>query len=66
MTVFIVFFLLNSKVISKLTDLTYWPHFLFRLPWKGQNVTYGNEIGYGWIHKVKYFSLVFIAKLYSN
>ena len=57
---------LNSELISKNMYLAYRRHFVFGLPWKGQNVTYGSEIGCGWIPNVKYLSLVFVAKLYSN
>ena len=63
----VVSIFLNSKVIfPKKVDITYWRHFLFDLPWRGQNLTYDSEVGSGWIQNVKYFSFVFVAKLYSK
>ena len=37
--------------------------FLFGQPWKGQNVTLGSKLGYGWIQNFLYILFVFVAKL---
>ena len=50
-----------EKLILLIGDI-----FLFGLPWKGENVTNGCKIGYGWIQNVKYFSFVFVARFFSN
>ena len=45
--VFLVFLLVQKLFAKKKIDLPKNQHFLFDLPWEGQNVTKCSKIGYG-------------------
>ena len=42
----------SSKAICENVDITKKATFLFGLPWKGQNIAYGNKKSYSWIQNI--------------